>query len=229
MDARQAILTAATRLFAERGFDGTSVQEIAEAVGIRKPSLLYHFPSKDALRRAVLGELLERWHGVLPRLLMQTAGGEPRFGDVLEELVRFFTEDPDRARLLVREILDRPDDMRRRLDEHVRPWVGVVGDYIRRAQARGEAHASVDPEAYVLQVINLVVSGVATSASLGSALLGDDAPGRRSGERHVRELVRIARASLLRGPEDREAQRPRRDRPSGATPRRARLAERGEH
>ena len=43
MDVRSEIPYTATRLFAAKGFDGTSLEATAEAVGVRKPSLLYHF------------------------------------------------------------------------------------------------------------------------------------------------------------------------------------------
>ncbi|MBW2454558.1 MAG: TetR/AcrR family transcriptional regulator [Deltaproteobacteria bacterium] len=201
MDVRTQILHSATRLFAAHGFDGTSLKDIADAVGIRKPSLLYHFPSKEKLRLAVLEQLLERWNDVLPRLLMVAAGGEPRFETIIDEVVGFFTADPDRARLLVREILDRPADMRDRLDTYVRPWVDVVAKYIRKGQEFGEVHADVDPEAYVLQVINLVLSGVAAAASLAGGLLPQDSPLGDPAKRHARELIRIARYSLFRSPD----------------------------
>jgi AcrR family transcriptional regulator len=210
MDVRAQILRVATHLFAAHGFDGTSLQAIADEVGIRKPSLIYHFPSKEQLRLAVLEEVLVRWNEVLPRLLMAAAGGEPRFATVMREAVGFFVEDPDRARLLVREILDRPDDMRMRLETHVRPWVDVVADYIRRGQESGEVHELVDPEAYVLQIINLLVSGVAAAACLEGGLLPVDSPRGDPAQRHTRELIRIARYSLFSAPEeeDTRARRP---------------------
>src|SRR5689334_20820974 len=112
------ILRVATHLFAERGFDGTSLQDIAAAVGLRKPSLLYHFASKDDLRRAVLESLLSRWNDVLPRLLLAATSGEDQFTSLIDEAVGFFAADPDRARLILREALDRPAELRLLLSAH---------------------------------------------------------------------------------------------------------------
>jgi AcrR family transcriptional regulator len=48
------ILDRAAELFARRGFAKTSVQDVADAVGLSKAGLLHHFPSKEALHAAVL-------------------------------------------------------------------------------------------------------------------------------------------------------------------------------
>src|SRR5512139_3144151 len=50
---RPALLDAAARLFAERGFAGTSMRDIAASVGMLSGSIYYHFPSKQALLMAV--------------------------------------------------------------------------------------------------------------------------------------------------------------------------------
>ena len=194
MDVRTQILTQATRLFAGRGYDGTSVQEIAEAVGIRKPSLLYHFNSKDELRESVLAEMLSHWNAVLPSLLLQ-ASREERFDSTMESLCAFFVEDPDRARLFLREILDRPKHMQALLGQFVRPWIEVVGTQLERAKKQGLVQDDVDPEAYAVQVITMVVGGIAVLDTLEVILPGDEDRGSTS-DRHIRELIRIARSSL---------------------------------
>jgi len=194
---RHHILVEATRLFAARGFDGTSLQDIADAVGIRKPSLLYHFRSKADLRRGVLEQLLSHWQDVLPRLLLAATSGLRRFDALTRELVTFFTDNPDRARLLVREALDRPEDLRASILAHVSPWVTVVCDNIRAGQNQGMIHPDVDPEAYVTHVIALVISSVATFDAVG-AIMQSDADGPQHQARHVAELLRVARSSLFR-------------------------------
>ena len=50
------IVAIAGRLFGAQGYGATSVQQIADAMGYSKAAVLYHFPSKDALLAAVLGE-----------------------------------------------------------------------------------------------------------------------------------------------------------------------------
>ena len=59
--ARDDILGAARVLFAERGYAATSVREIAEAVGVTKPTLYYHFGSKDGLFTALVNHHLGCW------------------------------------------------------------------------------------------------------------------------------------------------------------------------
>jgi TetR/AcrR family transcriptional regulator len=184
----EQILVAATRLFAARGFDGASLQDIAEEVGIRKPSLLYHYPSKDDLRRAVLESLLSRWNDVLPRLLKAATSGEDQYDAVVGETYDFFAADPLRARLLLRELLDRPDIVRGLVDTHVAPWVEVVAGYVRRGIERGDIHREVDPEAFVVAAINLIVSSVATGDCLGAML---------SPARQRTEILRLAKAALF--------------------------------
>ncbi|WP_263298890.1 TetR/AcrR family transcriptional regulator [Leifsonia poae] len=53
-ETRAEILRVSLELFTERGFEGTSIRDIAEALGVTKSSLYYHFPSKEAIIRALL-------------------------------------------------------------------------------------------------------------------------------------------------------------------------------
>ena len=56
---RQRLLTDATRLFAERGYEDTSIEAILHEAGVSRGSLYHHFGSKEALFEAVLAALLE--------------------------------------------------------------------------------------------------------------------------------------------------------------------------
>ena len=197
-DVAQRILDQATRLFARHGFVGASLRDIAVAVGIRKPSLLYHFPSKDELRAGVLEQMLTHWNEAVPRILRAATTGPEQFDAIAAETLKFFKSDPDRARLLLRELLDRPEEMAPLVLLRVAPWTKIVCDYIRKGQDAGRIHKDVDPEAYVAQVINLVLSGFATHACL-RALLAEGSGQEESiaAERLLVEMLRVAKSSLF--------------------------------
>ncbi len=190
-DVRAAVVAAATKLFAAHGFDGTALQDVADAVGVTKPAVLHHFPSKEHIRQAVLDGILEHWQDKIPRLLLAATAGEERFEAVFGELFRFFATDGDRARVVLREALDRPAEARKILAGPVRPWVQAIAGYIRAGQADGRHHEDADPEAYVVHMLQLVLAATA-SAPVTMSLLGEGARAR-----YDHELARIAKTSLF--------------------------------
>ncbi|MBX7097345.1 MAG: TetR/AcrR family transcriptional regulator [Myxococcaceae bacterium] len=189
------ILDAATGLFAQVGFDGSSLQDIAKAAGVQKPTLLYHFVSKDEIRTRVLERILEHWNDAVPRLMQAAAKGGGRFDAVLDEVVAFFAASPNRARLLLREVLDRPAEMRALVASHVRPWLTLIGDDIRHGQAAGVLRRDLEPELYCYQVMVTVLAAVASLEVL-PGVVAEKKP-RRLEERFLSEVKRAAKAALF--------------------------------
>ncbi|MFD6860284.1 TetR/AcrR family transcriptional regulator [Rhodococcus sp. NPDC060086] len=91
-------LAAALDAFAERGYDGTSIREVAARAGLSVPGLYHHYPSKQALlvslTTAVMNDLLDR-----SRRALAEAGPSPseRFDAVVESLLRFHMFRRDQA------------------------------------------------------------------------------------------------------------------------------------
>lgn len=202
-DISKQIVEQATRLFAAKGFFGASLRDIASAVGIRKPSLLYHFSSKDELRSSVLEQMLAHWSEVVPRILRAATSGDEQFDAIAQETLSFFREDPDRARLLLRELLDRPTEIKPLIATHIQPWARIVCDYIRKGQLQGRVYPDVDPEAYVTSTINLVLSNVAVYAATDGLLTPPGTTKRKAKKsqdippRVLDEVMRIAKVSLF--------------------------------
>ena len=99
------ILAAATRLFAECGFEGTTIAAVAERARMSKQNLMYYFPTKQVLYKRVLDDVLDDW---LERMAhLADAGGEP--ADVLRAYVaaklRFSREQPWASRVYAMEVI----------------------------------------------------------------------------------------------------------------------------
>jgi TetR/AcrR family transcriptional regulator len=179
---------AAVRLFARHGIEGTSVQQIADEVGVSKQALLYHFASKEGLRSAALEEMVAVWRKALPGVLAAlTRPGAPVAAGLIE-LVEFSRAEPAYARFLMHELL-QPIGSRHPVLADVGSWLKLAADYLRAEQAAGKVDASVDPEAWVINLGTLIVATLALPEDRQAA-------DRPSPQRIVHELARIASTSL---------------------------------
>jgi AcrR family transcriptional regulator len=192
LGAREKILREATHLFAVHGFEGTSLRMIAEAVGLQKGSLVYHFDTKEKIRGEVLDAIIARWQDIVPQIILTASTGENRFDRTIAECTRFFSEDPNRARVLLRECLDHPDEMQRRVTTQLAPWLGLLADRIRQGQKEGIIHPEADPVVYVWSVVLLTITTLAVSG-MSAGIIGP----KKTHERIQSEIIRIARTSLF--------------------------------
>jgi AcrR family transcriptional regulator len=101
-ERREQLLDIGRRLFAERGLDGTSIEEIAARADVSKPVVYEHFGGKEGLYAVVVDREVERFIALATRLL----SGEdkmPKFEVAAVELLRYIQDNSDGFRILVRD------------------------------------------------------------------------------------------------------------------------------
>jgi TetR/AcrR family transcriptional regulator len=184
---RERALAAAVRLFSRHGYEGTSLQAIADELGVSKQALLYHFASKEGLRGAALQQMVELWRNVLPRLLSALTRPEAPFDEALGEVMTLFRAEPAYLRFLLQELL-QGTGARHPMVADVEPWLALAADFIRRAQGEGRVDPTVDPEAWLINAATLILATLA---------LLDGPRGGPAPDRVVREMARMIGSSLV--------------------------------
>jgi AcrR family transcriptional regulator len=94
------IARVAARLFAERGYDATSVREIVEAAGVAKPTLYYYFRSKEGLAQALLTVPLSNLVATLRQIVTAVDDPVRCLEGVIDAQYHFCRDDPDRGRFI---------------------------------------------------------------------------------------------------------------------------------
>jgi AcrR family transcriptional regulator len=94
------IARVAAKLFADRGYEATSVREIVEAAGVAKPTLYYYYRSKEGLAHAIVTLPLKTLVGTLRQIVVTTTDPMDCLAAVIEAQYSFCREDPERARFI---------------------------------------------------------------------------------------------------------------------------------
>jgi AcrR family transcriptional regulator len=165
-----AIIEAAERLFAERGYAGTRTAEIARAAGVTERTLFKYFPDKDALLRRVL----------FPALL--ATAGEPHdaqsfaqwFSGFLRGRLDAGRRNPHALRLVLVQLMTSADTRQRFGALWKRQlWSGAV-KAVARFQAAGEMRRDLDAESLARMAVSLALGYLLTRVLVAPGLAWDD-------------------------------------------------------
>ena len=178
MERQEALVQAAYRLLAERGFEGLRTREIAARVGVNVATLHYYFPTKEALIQGVVGHAMGRFRSTLSvdgstaaRVrghfagLRRLARDEPELFAVMGELALRARRDP-----AIAAIVQRTDDV----------WHATLRGLLRRAQRDRALATTAEPDE---------AAGVVVAALKGVFML----PAAGKSRRLARTLAQLER------------------------------------
>jgi TetR/AcrR family fatty acid metabolism transcriptional regulator len=186
-EKRQQILDAAVRVFADLGYHGARVSDIAKDAGVAHGLLYHYFSSKEEVLQTIFRE---NWGELLQRFRAVEAADEPaaeKLAGIAKILLRTWRNDPALVTVMVREVARSPQ-LQGQVEE-VREAFAILERVVREGQRSGEFRVDVDP-----QLASWILYG-----GLEEVLTGWVLGGLRDRESDVELAERTAIELALRG------------------------------
>lgn len=163
-EKRRAILHAAVRVFAERGYHGCRIADVARAAEVAYGLVYHYFRNKDELLESVFAE---QWTILMNALAAIDAGpgsAEEKVAGIFSFVFDVYKTAPSAVRVLILEVTRTPQGLRAgSTRETFEKAVELVAGVVRQGQARGELRADADPviaAAGLLGALELAVSAM---------------------------------------------------------------------
>jgi TetR/AcrR family transcriptional regulator len=130
-DKRAAVLSQAARLFAERGYDRTSMVEIAQALGVSKALFYHYFPAKDALLFAIIRAHLDELVAAVEAAAAMPGDPRTRLQAVVTAILDCYRDADAEHKIQINHLAQLPELQQAELRGLERRLVDVMADAVR--------------------------------------------------------------------------------------------------
>ena len=151
--AREAIFAAATRLFGERGYSGTTMRDIAKAVGILPGSLYAHIESKEAVLVEIIEGGVDRFNDAVAEVRALDLGPEAALRAAVHRHLEIVAENPQRTLIVFHQWRFLAEDNRSRLLLKRATYEEFFIATLRDGMATGVFDSRLDPKVTVLGIL----------------------------------------------------------------------------
>ena len=138
-----AILDVAVSVFRERGYDGSTLDDVARAAGITKASIYYHVRSKEELLSRGVGRALDALFAVLDERPARRGRAAARLKYIVHRTIEITVDKLPEVTLLLRVRGNTP--VERQIMERRREFDHLIARVMRQAQRQGDIRADVEP------------------------------------------------------------------------------------
>jgi AcrR family transcriptional regulator len=184
---RVEICRTAAQIFRDRGYDATSVSDIARALGMTKAGLYHYFDSKEALLYEIMVYGLERVRDDVVLPVRKIRDPEERLRQIVMRHARIATDGHGAVAHLGDEIRALPTGARRQVEERMRLYVDLIRGTLQELRAAGRLRR-VDPTVAAFSVLGMILW-------LPRWFRQD---GRLSQKRVAHEIAELAMAGLVK-------------------------------
>jgi TetR/AcrR family transcriptional regulator, cholesterol catabolism regulator len=180
MPVKDRLVRASTLLFAERGFDATSVQAIVDTAGVTKGALYHHFAAKEDLLYEIHNEILSTEFGDAERIVGQGLATDECLRHLIVNLIESIALFQAGVTVFFREMHRLPPEKWRVVHEARRDYFRVYLELITRGQAEGMFRTDMNPKIVTLALFGTCnwfytwysPSGTWSARELGQQLAG---------------------------------------------------------
>lgn len=155
---RQEVIDVAARIFNEKGYEATSIQEIAEEVGILKGSLYYYIDTKEDLLFSVIKEAYDAALGVIEELEQREGSALELIEALLQGHAAVFASTFVQSSVFFREFRALSERRQETIREAADVYSRFLISQIRRGQRSGEIKSEINPRLAAIGIIGMMNS-----------------------------------------------------------------------
>ncbi|MCF7805624.1 MAG: TetR/AcrR family transcriptional regulator [Candidatus Marinimicrobia bacterium] len=175
---REKILEVAANLFANHGYNGVSVREIAEAADVTKPVIYYYFENKEDLHRTLIQTAFRHAAEIHEQVYQSNQPADKQLRDIMRSHFRYCLENPDVVKILY-------DTIGKNINEKGltagRPAMLDTGrefrkfsDFVRTGQERGQFNPDLNPMKVGMMFLGIMNIFIVTQLHSKRTLLSDE-------------------------------------------------------